>query len=65
MGKGLTLIYNWLRYSGIWITIVLNPFHWRFSWEVIREDDLNPKMNQMFFQLLFVNIRIILDDGSW
>ena len=58
-------IYKWLRYSGIWITIVVNPFHWRFTWEVIKEDELNPKMNRMFFQLFFINIRIVLDDGSW
>ena len=65
MGKGLTLIYNWLRYSGIWVTIVVNPFHWRFDWQVIRDDDLNPNMSQLFFQLLLINVRIVLDDGSW
>lgn len=61
----LKQVYNWIRYSGIWVTLIVNPFHWRFSWEVIKHDDLNPKMYLLEFQLFFLNIRIVFDDGSW
>jgi PhoPQ-activated pathogenicity-related protein len=56
---------KWLMYSGVWVTLIVNPFHWRFSWEVIKPDDLNPKRYMLFFQLLLLNIRIVFDDGSW
>jgi len=61
----LKLVYNWIRYSGVWITLIGNPFHWRFSWELLKDDELNPKMNRFEMQLFFLNIRIVLDDGSW
>ena len=61
MGK----LFNWIRYSGIWITFILNPFHWTFRFENIFEDELNPKMNYVNLQFFFLNIKIILDDGSW
>lgn len=58
-------IYNWIRYSGVWVTLIVNPLHWRFNWEVIKPDDLNPSMYQLDFQLFFLRVLIVFDDGSW
>lgn len=50
---------NWLKYSGIWIGIVLNPYHWRLKWEHDSE--------QVFENCLYVGpvwIRVIFDNGE-
>jgi hypothetical protein len=57
---------NWLRYSGIWITFILNPLHWRIG--TVNDtiwDYSTPNRKEMAFQLLFLTIRIVIDDGSW
>lgn len=56
--------FNYLRYSGVWIGFILNPFHWRIAWA---------KGNGEWPEYLFENclyigpvyIRVIIDDGSW
>jgi hypothetical protein len=55
---------KWLRYSGVWITLIVNPFHWDFRWEVIKEEDLG-RIDTIELQLFFINIRVIIDDGKW
>lgn len=55
---------NWLTYSGIWCTIIVNPLHWSFSWVVVRRDELSG-YDMLNFQLFFLNIKIIIDNGDW
>ena len=56
---------NWLKYSGIWIGIVINPFHWKLKWET------QPSVlgtENVFENCLYCGpfwIRIIIDDGRW
>ena len=57
---------KWLRYSGVWIGIVLNPFHWQFKWE--RTNDNDEHLVHVFENCLFVGpvwVRVIFDDGRW
>jgi len=61
----LKQVYNWIRYSGVWITLVVNPLHWRIRFENIFEDELNPKMKFIDLQFIFLNIKVVVDDGSW
>lgn len=56
---------NWIRYSGVWVTLIVNPLHWRFRSYMAKPDDLNPKMWKLDAQLLFINLRVVIDDGSW
>jgi hypothetical protein len=59
MGK----ILKYLKYSGIWIGIVVNPIHWRFS--LTNESILE---NYIFDNCVYfgpVWIRVIIDDGRW
>jgi len=56
---------NWLKYSGIWINIAVNPFHWTFRFNTIVKDELSPLGWRIDIQLLFLNIRIVLDNGDW
>jgi hypothetical protein len=61
----LKILSKYIRYSGIWISLALNPFHWRVSFEFMHPDELNPNMRGVFISLLPISLRIIVDDGSW
>lgn len=51
---------NWIKYSGVWFGIVVNPFHWQFGWK--RSNDA------VFENAIHVGpvwIRVVLDNGQW
>jgi len=58
-------LFSFIRYSGIWVGLILNPFHWRLG--LVRGSKEWPE-NYLFeicFYLGPVYIRVIIDDGSW
>jgi hypothetical protein len=55
---------KWLRYSGVWITLIVNPFHWDFRGEIIKDEELS-RIDTLELQFLCINIRVIIDDGKW
>jgi hypothetical protein len=55
---------NWIKYSGVWIGIVLNPFHWRFGF-VKGENVWDDPVFENCLHLGPVWIRVIIDDGRW
>ena len=57
-------IINYLRYSGINVTILLNPFGWNYMPKYMRETDPWGD-NDHIFCFLFVSVRIFLSDGDW
>lgn len=64
--KKISSASKWIRYSGIWVGFVLNPFHWSFGWKrSTREwpDDLHFFDNAVYFGPVW--IRLIIDDGRW
>lgn len=56
---------NYLKYSGIWMGIVFNPFHWEFKFTIIKPSDLDPNARGMFLSFAPVWIRVVIDDGSY
>jgi len=56
---------NYVKFSGIWIGFVLNPYHWEFRVEKTGPTDTDPNayMVAVYFGPFWV--RAILDDGSW
>lgn len=64
---------GWLKYSGLWVNLVLNPFHWIFDlsfggiglgpllWDT-EEEEIE------FFWFHFcmgpINFRVVIDDGK-
>jgi hypothetical protein len=56
---------NWLKYSGVWMGIVLNPFHWEICFTGVEPDDLNPRRWGAFASLGPLWVRVIIDDGTW
>lgn len=60
------LFYEYLKYSGIWVGFVFNPYHWQFkyqtkSYEVPNYDNLFD--NCVYFGPIW--IRVVIDDGKW
>ena len=55
---------NWLKYSGINITLKLNPFHWRFNFEFCKTNEAW-EQDAFVLELLPITIRIWFDDGQW
>jgi hypothetical protein len=58
------MLRNYLKYSGLWMGFVLNPYHWNFKIE--QTDHLFD--DYLFYLSVYCGpiwIRIIIDDGSW
>jgi hypothetical protein len=58
-------IAKWIQYSGVFITLVLNPFHWRLGWASGRDEIMGPNSWFCKLSLLFIGINVVIDDGSW
>lgn len=56
---------KWLKYSGIWVTFALNPFHWRINYESHGSTDMDPAMKLIIVTIGPITIRIVIDDGSY
>ena len=57
-------IFNYLKYSGMNITLKLNPFHWRISCAYNRTND-SWEVDAFVLELLPLTVRAWIDDGSW
>jgi hypothetical protein len=62
------IMFKWLRYSGASVTITMNPAHW--SWrpraeQVFTTEWAGPNEQTWHASILFVTVRIWIDDGSW
>lgn len=59
---------NWLRHSGVLITLTLNPFQWRWRPRAYKENNREwPEGLLRSYRVawLFLNIRLWIDNGSW
>jgi hypothetical protein len=56
---------NWLKYSGIWFSFALNPFHWRLDSGFDGPTDMDPAQYHAFIIVGPLTIRIVIDDGSY
>jgi len=64
----MNTILNWIRYSGISITVNLNPLHWRLIPKASRYSSNEwPEGHSYSYRAgwLFVHLHLWLDDGSW
>lgn len=59
--------YNWIRYSGVWITVVVNPLHWGFgiSKDPYAAEWPAPDRREIHIQVLVISIRLVVDSGRW
>jgi hypothetical protein len=56
---------KWLKYSGVWVTFALNPYHWRIDFEMHGPDDMDPAKHIIIATVGPLTLRIITDDGSY
>lgn len=64
----VTMLKNlskYIRYSGVWVGLAVNPCHWDVRLSFLHPDDLNPNMRGFYISLGPVWLRVIIDDGSW
>lgn len=57
-------IIDYLKYSSISVTFILNPFHWHITPEVFKTEDVWAG-NSFNFRFLFLALCLSIDDGSW
>ena len=56
---------NYCKYSGIWLTLIANPYHWVFAFRIGDPHELQPKINSLLISFGPIVLRAVLDDGSW
>lgn len=49
------MLKNYLKYSGIWIGLVVNPYHWQFG---------TKKFDEGCVHFGPIWVRVLIDDGS-
>lgn len=56
-------LINYLKFSGLAVTITVNPYQWSFLPIFKIDDDWD--FFTYRFTFLFLTIRVWIDDGSW
>ena len=56
---------EYLKYSGATISITVNPYHWAWVPIIRNVTDSAWEDNTFRISMLFLTIRIWIDDGSW
>jgi hypothetical protein len=59
------MLKNYLKYSGLWAGLVLNPYHWNFKLEVNPQHGIDTYIFHFELYLGLVWLRVVIDDGSW
>ena len=58
-------LLNCLRFSGLWMGFVLNPYHWEFKIVKGSQDDLDDVIFGLAIHCGPIWIRVVIDDGRW
>lgn len=56
----MTPFLKYVKYSGVWVGLVLNPYHWQFEW---RKEKDKVKSDTFFLGPLWLTI--VIDNGNW
>jgi hypothetical protein len=56
---------NYCKYSGVWVSFALNPYHWTVGGSYQTPTDMDPAYYGFFVSFGPLNIRAVLDNGSW
>ena len=58
---------NWIKYSGIWITLIVNPLHWRISYciDPTKSEWPAPGRREVVVQVVMLSFRLVIDNGDW
>lgn len=57
---------DWVRYSGIWVTLICNPLHWQFNYiKNLNYEWPAPNRKEYILQVLMFSFRLVIDNGDW
>ena len=58
---------NWIRYSGLWITLIVNPLHWQVNYvkNSMDKEWPSPSRSEHVVQILMFSFRLVIDRGDW
>ena len=58
---------DWIKYSGIWITLIVNPLHWHIAYCINpnKAEWPAPSRREISLQLLMLSVRVVIDNGDW
>ena len=55
---------NYLKYSGLNVTIKLNPYHWRLSVAYLKTNEVW-EQDALIIELFPITVRFWIDNGEW
>lgn len=58
-------LINYLKYSGVWMGIILNPFHWSFQLQLLKPTDMDPQQHGLYANFGPFWIRMVIDNGTY
>lgn len=61
-------MFKWLRFSGINVTITVNPLHWTWvpqAGRAFTDEWAGPNERTYYVSWLFLTAKLWIDDGSW
>jgi len=58
-------LIKYLRYSGVWIGFVLNPFHWNFQFQLLKPTEMDPHQRGLYINFGPFWLRMVIDDGTY
>jgi hypothetical protein len=58
---------NWFRYSGLWLTLIFNPLHWRIAYciDPTKAEWPSPSRREVVVQIVMLSFRLVIDNGDW
>jgi hypothetical protein len=57
-------ILNYLKYSGLYVTIKFNPYHWRLAANYLATNEAW-EQDALVIEILPITVRLWIDDGEW
>jgi len=61
----MNTLMRYLRYSGLSVSITINPFHWLFMPKYFSNGKYGWDPDYHSISFLFLSVRFWIDDGSW
>ena len=57
-------LHKYLRHSGVWMGLTINPYHWQFNANYSGPTEMDPAMQLIELRLGPIWIRGVIDDRS-
>jgi len=55
---------NYLKYSGVWVSFAVNPYHWRVAFDIQKPNEMDPALYGVSFTFGPISVKAVLDHGK-